>query len=47
MNSSHGNTIGDDEKKKIWIPNLVFDNSIKDDFIKNDQLSFLKIKRQV
>jgi hypothetical protein len=39
------NIIGVEERNKIWIPNLVFDNSIKDFQIKNDGFSTLTINQ--
>jgi len=45
-NSKHGNTVGDEERKKNWIPSLVFENSVKDTLIKNDEFSSLKIIRK-
>ncbi len=43
-NSKLDNTIGQKERNKIWIPSLVFDNSQKDSYIKNDALSTLSVK---
>jgi len=39
------NTIGFSQREEIWIPNLVFANSIKDQQIKNDHLTILKINQ--
>jgi len=43
-NSKLENTVGQKERNKIWIPSLVFDNSQKDAYIKNDALSSLSVK---
>jgi hypothetical protein len=40
------NAVGPDERNKIWIPNLVFDNSPNDGYIKNDALSSLIVKKE-
>jgi len=40
------NSVGPDERKKLWIPNLVFDNSPFDAYIKNDALSSLIVHRE-
>ncbi len=37
------NNVGDDERKEIWIPNLVFENSVKEMHVKNDEFSVLTI----
>jgi len=37
------NIIGKRERDKIWIPHLVFDNSVKDFQIKNDDFSSLMV----
>jgi hypothetical protein len=41
----HKNIIGSEERDKIWIPNLVFDNSIEDFQIMNDAFSSLMINQ--
>jgi hypothetical protein len=35
--------VGSEEKDQIWIPNIVFDNGIKESHIKNDEFAILKI----
>ena len=40
------NSVGPDERKKLWIPNLVFENSPFDAYIKNDALSSLIVHRE-
>jgi hypothetical protein len=35
--------VGDNERKEIWIPNLIFDNSVKEMLVKNDEFSALTI----
>ncbi len=45
-NTKRVNAVGPDERNKIWIPNLVFDNSPNDAYIKNDALSSLIIKKE-
>ena len=40
------NAVGPDERNNIWIPHLVFDNSPNDDYIKNDALSSLIVKKE-
>jgi hypothetical protein len=35
------NIIGPEEREKIWVPNLVFDNSVEDVQISNDPFSSL------
>ncbi len=37
----HKNIIGTDEREILWIPNLVFDNSVEDVQISNDPFSSL------
>jgi hypothetical protein len=37
----HTNIIGTDEREKLWIPNLIFDNSVEDVQISNDPFSSL------
>jgi hypothetical protein len=37
----HTNIIGTEEREKLWIPNLVFDNSVEDVQISNDPFSSL------
>jgi hypothetical protein len=37
----HKNIIGTEEREIIWIPNLVFDNSVEDVQISNDPFSSL------
>ena len=39
------NIIEQDERKEIWIPNLVFHNSIKDSQVANDEFSTLMINQ--
>ena len=34
------------DREKLWIPSLVFGNSVTDAVIKNDQLSALIVKQQ-
>jgi hypothetical protein len=43
--SKRKNIIGFEEREQIWIPNLVFDNSIKDIQIRNDDFVILKINQ--
>jgi hypothetical protein len=43
--SKRKNIIGFEEREQIWIPNLVFDNSIKDLQIKNDHFAILEINQ--
>jgi hypothetical protein len=38
---NHKNIIGADEQGKIWIPNLIFDNSVEDIEVSNDPFSSL------
>ncbi len=42
--SAHGNTIGQSERQRIWIPNLVFGNSVVDSYIQVDDLASLFVK---
>jgi hypothetical protein len=37
----HKNIIGTEEREKLWIPNLIFDNSVEDVQISNDPFSSL------
>jgi hypothetical protein len=37
------NNVGEEERNKIWIPNLIFDNSVEEKLIKNDEFSLLHI----
>ncbi len=39
------NRVGDEERKKIWIPNLIFANSIKEKLVENDKFSILAIEQ--
>ncbi len=39
------NVVGAEERDEIWIPNIVFDNSIKQSHIKNDEFAILKINQ--
>ena len=41
----HKNINGREEREKIWIPNLVFDNSVEDFQISNDAFSALMINQ--
>jgi hypothetical protein len=45
-NANQQNVIDEEERKKIWIPNLVFENSLRDAFIQIDDLSSLKVMRE-
>jgi hypothetical protein len=38
---THKNIIGTEEQQKIWIPNLIFDNSVEDIEVSNDPFSSL------
>jgi hypothetical protein len=40
------NTIGENGRNIVWIPNLIFDNSPTSVYIKNDPLSSLSVKPQ-
>ena len=40
------NTVNLESRNKIWLPNLVFDNSIAEVQIKNDGFSSLSVKRE-
>ena len=42
--SAHGNTVGQSERQQIWIPNLVFGNSVVDSYIQVDDLSSVFVK---
>jgi len=44
--STRGNTVSKMEREQIWIPSLVFGNSVKDAFIRVDELSALIVKQQ-
>ena len=35
--------VGDDERKEIWIPNLIFENSVKEKRVKSDEFSTLTV----
>jgi hypothetical protein len=35
--------VGDDERKEIWIPNLIFENSVKEKLVENDKFSTLTV----
>jgi hypothetical protein len=37
------NKVGPQEKEKIWIPNLVFDNNPDEAYIENDALSSINV----
>jgi hypothetical protein len=37
------NNVGDEERKEIWIPNLIFDNSVGEMLIENDKFSVLTV----
>ena len=39
------NVVGSKEKDEIWIPNIVFDNSIKELHVKNDEFAILRVNR--
>jgi hypothetical protein len=39
------NTVGDEEKEKIWIPRLIFDNSVEENLVENDHFSSLALKQ--
>ena len=39
--------VGDDEINKIWIPNLIFDNSVKEKLVENAEFSTLTIFQNV
>jgi hypothetical protein len=43
--SKRKNIIGFEEREQLWIPNLVFGNSIKDIQIKNDDFAILEINQ--
>jgi hypothetical protein len=45
-NEKRKNIVGSEEKDQIWIPNLVFDNSVKDSQVKNDDFAVLKIDQK-
>ncbi len=42
--STHGNTVGQNERQQVWIPKLVFGNSVVDSYIQVDDLSFLFVR---
>jgi hypothetical protein len=42
----HKNIIGKERKDEMWIPYFTFDNSVKEAYIKNDQLSSLTIMKR-
>ena len=42
--SAHGNTVGQEERQQIWIPNLVFGNSVVDSYIHVDDLSSVFVR---
>ena len=44
--SVRGNTVGQDEGKQIWIPNLVFGNSVGDTYIQVDSLSSIFVLKE-
>ena len=45
-NEKRKNIVGSEEKDQIWIPNLVFDNSVKDTQVKNDEFAVLQINQK-
>jgi hypothetical protein len=42
----HKNIIGKERKDEMWIPYFTFDNSVKEAYIKNDELSSLTIMKR-
>ena len=40
------NALSNEDKEKLWIPNLVFENNPKGLFVKNELLSVLRIQRE-
>ena len=44
--SNHRNIVGHEQRKQIWIPNLVFANSVTNAFVQEDILSTVWIKNQ-
>ena len=42
--SAQSNTVGQSERQQIWIPNLVFGNSVVDSYIHIDDLSSVFVK---
>jgi hypothetical protein len=43
--SKFQNRVGDEERKKIWIPNIIFANSVKEQLVENDKFSILAIEQ--
>ncbi len=39
----HQNNVGEEERNKIWIPSLIFDNSVDEKLIENDKFSQITI----
>ena len=39
------NNVGDEEKDKIWIPRLIFDNSVEENLVENDHFSSITIQQ--
>ena len=42
-NSYSGNDLEENEENNLWIPNLIFENSVVDAYVKNDPLSSIEI----
>lgn len=41
-----GNNVGKEEKEGLWIPQLIFSNSLPEIHIKNDEDSYLMVKQK-
>jgi hypothetical protein len=46
MNSEKPNTVAKSEKDRIWIPRLIFNNSVSDAFVESDDLSSIRVERR-
>ena len=44
--TKRSNIVNSDDRNKIWIPNLIFDNSVPEALIKNDAFSSLSVKQE-
>ena len=40
------NALNEEDRSRIWIPNIIFENACEKMFIKNDDLSSISIKRE-
>ncbi len=44
--SELSNTLGEEEQKSVWIPNLLFENSQSGTFTNNEPMSVLRVKHR-